>query len=342
MKKKIISISLIIVLTVITFYIVFSSSDMLAFPKLIQLLNPYFLVMAIGCMLTYMVVSGVIIFVISKELTQNITFKRALYLGFIGQYYSSITPFASGGQPFQIMILKNKYDVPIAKGTSITVKKYILYQVVISLTAIVMYFYRFNELRLHYSGAMVTLIFVGLLCNVLISCGIILLAYTDVHIKRIISLLLKVAHKIKLLKKITSEEINKHLDDYVNNIDDIKKNKKTMLGLFLLTFLQIILFFSVTYFIYLAFGQKGANYLDLISIQAMVYLVAGIVPTPGNVGASEGGFFVLLQPFFPTKLLFYAMAIWRVLTFYGVMIVSGLILLFVKFYETTFKKQMNK
>lgn len=338
MKKKNIGIILIIILTIVTFYIVLSSSDVEALPKIIHLLNPYYLLLAIGCMVLYMLANAVIIFVISKEITDNISFKRALYLCFIGQYYSAITPFASGGQPVQIMTLKNKYNVSVAKGTTITVKKFILYQVVISLSSMTMFFYSYNKMVLNYQKPLVIFIFIGLLCHLLISCAIIMLAYTDIYIKRILSLLLKLAQKVRLFRKTSTEEINKHLDEYVKNIDDIKNNKKTMFGLFLLTFAQIILLFSVTYFVYLSLGQRGAHYLDIISVQMMVYMVASVVPTPGNAGASEGGFYVLLQPFFPTRLIFYAMAIWRVLTFYGVMLLSGLVLLFVKFYKTTFQK----
>lgn len=341
MKKKIIGISLIVILTVITFYIVLGSSDVEALPELIHILNPYYLLMAIGCMVLYMITNGIILYIISKEITDNVSLKRAFYLAFIGQYYSAITPFAGGGQPMQIMILKNKYHVSIAKGTTVTVKKFVLYQVVISLLSMIAVFYNFDLMMTQYSKPMIILIFVGLVCHMLITLGIIMLAYTDVHIKKILSILLRLAHKVKLFRKTTIDKVNTHLDEYVKNIHDIKKNKTTMVGLFFITLIQIILFFSVTYFVYRALGQNGAKIFDLIFVQVMVYMVSSVVPTPGNVGASEGSFYVILQPFFPTNLIFYAIAIWRVITFYGIMLVSGGILLLVKGYETFMKKTKN-
>lgn len=341
MKKKLLSIGLVIVLTAITFYIVFKSSDIETFPKLIHILNPYFLLMAIGCMIIYIFLNAMIIYYISKEITDNISFKRALYLAFIGQYYSAITPFAGGGQPVQIMVLKSKYDVSLMKGTTITVKKFIIYQTAVSILSIVMYFYSFNFIHQHYAPTTIIFIVIGILCNFVLAAAIIMLAYTDVYIKGILNTLLKLAHKFKLFKKMTSEDINAHLDEYVRNIGEIKKNKKTMLGLFFLTFVQLILYFSVTYFIYLALNQKGARYIDIVSVQVLVYMVASFIPTPGNAGASEGGFYAILHPFFNTKLIIYAMAIWRVITYYGVMIVSGLALMLVKLYESL-KQDINR
>lgn len=339
MKKKMIGFGLMLLLTTITIYIIMSSEEIVGLPKLINILNPYYILLAIVCMVIYYLLNAVIIYVISKEITGVVTFRASLYLALVGQYYSAITPFASGGQPMQIMTLRNKYNVPIAKATTITVKKFILFHVVVSLLAVVMFFYNLNYIIKEYTAATILLIVIGLLSNLVISVVIIMLAYTDVHIKRMIAILLKLAHKLKLFKKTKIEEVNEHLDEYIKNIDDIKKNKRAMIGLFFLTLVQILFFFTVTFFVYLALGQSGASYLDIISVQILVYMVASFVPTPGNVGASEGGFYVILQPFFQTQYLLYAMAIWRLITYYGLMVFSGAGIALVRFYMTILKRK---
>ncbi len=341
MKKKMIGIGLLLVLTFITFYIVFANSDIVGISKLIHILNPTYLLLAILCMVLNTLAGSMIIYVISNEITDRINFRRAIYVTLIGQYYSAITPFASGGQPIQVMIMKNKYDLSMVKGTTITVKKFVMYHIVVTLFSLGMYFYSFDRIHAMYSPAINILIGIGLIVNFMIAVGLLMLSYTDIYIKKILHMALKLAHKVRLFKKTTSEEVNLHLDEYVKNLHEIKNNKKTMFSLFFLTFISLLLFFSVTYFVYLALGQSGAHYLDLISVQILVYMVASFVPTPGNAGASEGGFYVILQPFFNAKLLPYAVLIWRIITYYGVMLLSGLILVLVKVYESIQKGRRN-
>lgn len=105
-----------------------------------------------------------------------------------------------------------------------------------------------------------------------------------------------------------------------------------------MTFIQLTVYFSITYFIYLSLGQDGAHYIDILAIQTIVYVVVSFIPTPGGAGASEGSFYLLFKVFFSRDILLYAMALWRIIVYYGNMILSGLILLGVRI-VTYFKKK---
>ncbi|MBC7960513.1 MAG: flippase-like domain-containing protein, partial [Vallitaleaceae bacterium] len=225
---------------------------------------------------------------------------------------------------------------------TIMVKKHIVFQVVLSLFATFLFIYDWGYIHQHYTPTTIVLILIGLIGNFVMAIGIIMLAYTDVLVKKLLALLLRIAHKMKLFRKLEQVELNKHVDEFVKNIDDIKKNSKAMVGLVVVTLMQLIAYFSVTYFVYLGIGERGAHYMDILAVQVLVYMIASFIPTPGNAGASEGGFYVIFQPFFDSKILLYAMAIWRLITFYGLMLLSGVVVLLVKIYGSVKNKNSTK
>lgn len=332
MRNKIINIVLIILLTSITFYVVFSSEDIAALPFVIQLLDMNYLLMAFACMSLYLFLNSLIIYIISREVTEEISFWGAVYLNFVGQYYGSITPLACGSQPSQVIVLKTKYNVSISSGSSITMKKFIVYQLVISLFGGWMFLVRYDFVMSHYENYAV-FILIGLVGNTIAGLGIVLISYRDVFFKKLFEQLLRLAHFCRLFQKHSIEEVFSQIDEFIVNIEEIKKNKQTMFLVFFYTLLQIIAHFSIAYFIYLAFGQSGYKYLDLLAIQTLIYIAVSFIPTPGNAGASEGGFYIMLRPFFPAHLILYAMAFWRIINYYGNMLVSGLVILVVKMVE---------
>ncbi|GMQ57901.1 lysylphosphatidylglycerol synthase transmembrane domain-containing protein [Vallitalea sediminicola] len=338
MKKKIIGIIIVVVFTVITLYLLANSKEIAEFPELIKRLDMKFLYIAIGLMLLYLVINSTIIYIIGKEISKEMTFLKSVYLSFVGQYYSLITPFAAGGQPAQIIAMKTRYNIPISVGTTITVKKFLIFQVVVSLYAISMFFTKIHFIMNKYSGIIVFIV-IGLSVNLIGGVLIILLSYSKTVVVKILDVIIIIANKFHLGKRIKRDLIIEHIDDYVKNIEEIKNNKKTMLSLIVMTFIQLTIYFSITYFVYLSLGSTGANYIDILGIQTIVYVVVSFIPTPGGAGASEGSFYLLFKVFFSRDVLLYAMALWRIITYYGNMIFSGLVLLLVRIFGYFKKKK---
>lgn len=341
MKKKIISCISILIFTGITIYITITSPEIADFSEFINKIDARYLIVAIGCMLIYLMFNSIIIYTIANEVTRQVSFLGAIFLNFTGQYYSLVTPFASGGQPAQILAMKTKYNVSAVKGTTITVKKYIIYQMVVSLYATIIFLLRYQYIMQQYKDILI-FIMIGVVSNLAIGIILIILAYTDVHVKKIVAVLFKLAQKLKLFKKKNLQEVNQHIDEYVQNLHEIRENKKTMALLIVLTVLQLTLFFSITYFIFMGLGYKSIHYLEILSIQTIVYTVASFIPTPGSAGASEGSFYILFKHLFPTNILLYCMTLWRIIVYYGNILVSGLILVIEKIIRTIKEKQALK
>ena len=74
----------------------------------------------------------------------------------------------------------------------------------------------------------------------------------------------------------------------------LKRNKKILFKIILTTIVQIVLYHSIPYIIYLSFGLNEANFLQFLSLQAVLYISVSSIPLPGAVGASEIRFYEYL------------------------------------------------
>ena len=81
------------------------------------------------------------------------------------------------------------------------------------------------------------------------------------------------------------------MEKYEQGAHLIFKHKFHFLKALLYNLLQRISFFSISYFVYLAFKDRfviaDLTYLDLFSIQVLIALCVDSLPLPGGVGISE-------------------------------------------------------
>ena len=89
-----------------------------------------------------------------------------------------------------------------------------------------------------------------------------------------------------------------------------------------------MVYFSISYVIYLAFGLNGTDYITIISCQAFVLMISAFVPLPGAMGAAEGSYVLFFKGIFG-GFVHLSTVIWRFLTFYLAIIAGMSVSLFV-------------
>ncbi|MBC7985732.1 MAG: flippase-like domain-containing protein [Sphingomonadaceae bacterium] len=74
-------------------------------------------------------------------------------------------------------------------------------------------------------------------------------------------------------------------------------------------------------------GFAGAQMLPLLylGLQWLVFTFSTVVPTPGGMGGTEAAFLLLYAPFVPPDRLGPVMVIWRLVLFYGPVLIAALI-----------------
>ncbi len=247
----------------------------------------------------------------------------ALKTTLIGQYYSHITPFSSGGQPMQLYWLK-KHNISMSHGTSVLVTKFLLYQITVTVYALILTLSHY-EWVMQLSHAIKAALFIGLFINVFGVMVIAVIALNPYALIRITSCIGTLLKKIKWLKgkRISDHKVRVFVSQYDVAMTKLKQDPLQTLYFFVLSWLQVTLFFGITVMIYKALGLSGESVIKIITLQSMVYMCVAFVPIPGTLGASEIGFSAVLALVFPHSIIHLAMLLWRFISYYFSMVFCG-------------------
>ena len=98
-------------------------------------LQPLWLALCAGGIAGYWLLQACVYAVAGRVAGGPMSFGKNLSMMLLGEYYSALTPFASGGQPMQLGYYK-RYGVGLAKGSCILAVRYIGYVGAICLCAL--------------------------------------------------------------------------------------------------------------------------------------------------------------------------------------------------------------
>lgn len=326
MKNRFINYIITVIIIILTISVILSHNDLEDLPELIKLTNEYYVLLGLCCMGLFWLCDALIIKFTFAYVDAKDSLRHSLKLTMIGQYYNLITPFSSGGQPAQIYTMNNDYDIPVGQASSITINKFMVYHIIITLYALLFFIFKshFVLAQLHISKIF---IYLGLSVNILGIAGIFIICYNSLIVEKIAITIFKILKKMRLGRRIRYENIIRHIEEYKISLFKIFSDKKLLLIISVVTTIQVTLYFSVTYFVYLALGLKSSSYLEILAVQTLLYMVVNFIPTPGNAGVSEGGFYILFNMIFPSDILLYAILLWRFIIFYFNLLASGSVVL---------------
>jgi len=180
---------------------------------------------------------------------------------------------------------------------------------------------------------------------VIINTAILSVLILSVFSKRLINSLVEFVYGIlsKMHYKRAEEFKTKcfeQIKEYKRGAKLLLENKKVLLKIVSTTIIQVTLYHSIPYIIYLSLGLKDANFFQFLGVQAVLYISVSGLPLPGAVGVSEGGFLAIYKYLFPATFLSSAMLLSRGISFYLFVIISGISVLC--FYLKKHKMYLNK
>lgn len=282
---------------------------------------------AAACMLVFWAMDALILRYSLAAVFKPWHFKGCMEVTLIGQYYNAVTPFASGGQPAQVYYM-SRFGIPAGYSTSVLIIKYLIYQVVLSAFCAIAFLSKAG-LIFSYPVAVVWISMIGFVIN---AGGVFLIYFLSTNrgfIRKVVLAVLKFFHRVRIIKDLEKWKVRIEgaVEDFHGSLNMFRGNYKGMVVAAILTAIQLVFYFSVTFFIYRAFDLNDGAWADMIFVQSFLYLAVSYFPAPGAMGASEGGFYLFFQRFFPEHLIFVAMVLWRFMTYYLNIIVGGLVIL---------------
>lgn len=320
-KRNIINLIFFILLMIITFYVVFKEKNIDDIFKVISNVRGQYVLIAVCCMVIYVLCESINIRRTLKALNEKITILSSMKYALIGFFFSGITPAASGGQPMQIYYMY-KDKISVANSTLTLLINLSCVQIVTISLALISVIFNYKYLNQPLAICFV----IGILLNASALTLLIIAIFSKRLIRKLINFLIKIMTKLNL-KNIEEkkEKLENEISKYQNSSIYIKNNIKVILKTLLITYIQFILFYSVSYWIYRSFGLNEMNIIKITMIQALLYGTVSGIPLPGAIGVSEGGFLAIFNTIYSENMVSSAMLLSRGINFYFLITISGIV-----------------
>lgn len=337
-KKIIRNVFIFVVLIVVTFIIIFKNYNIKNTINMIGNANIGYILLAFLCMIIYFIADGLNNKSILEGLGKKISLLQSIKYPVIGFFFSGITPAAGGGQPMQVYFM-SKDDIPSSFGTLSLLVQLITFHVVTLLFGI--FGAIFNHKIL--TGGMIILFAVGIFLKSITMIVMYVCFRNRYAGKKIVGFVFKILKKFKV-KNLEEKEEQAYLviEDYNNGAKYIRKHKKILIKSLCIVCLQMIAYYTLPYFVYRSFGLSYYSWIEILTIQAVLYVSVASIPLPGSVGVSEGAFLSLYEYIFGTELLASAMLINRGISFYLFIIVGALLTIYTVFRNSTKNKDSKE
>lgn len=284
--------------------------------------NFWWLGLGLLAIFLYWVVQAMVLNYTASFVDSRIPFRRMFKATIIGEYYCAITPFSTGGQPIQIAYMK-RYGIGVAKATSIVFIRFVGFT--FSLCAFYIVSMIFNGERYYAEQpAIFWVTLAGFLVNLVSCSAIVLIMINRRFVERAGLFFIKWISKIKIFRRLSrmKEKYLHGVEEFAEAAVYLKNNKLKVLGMLGLSLVSVFFMFSITYLVYRALGLTEHNLIDLMSLQIFLYLAVSFFPTPGALGASEGGFLLFFGAYFGS-FVYVATILWRFCTYYASLLVGA-------------------
>ncbi len=326
--RKIINGVLLLCICLLTAFVLINTTEPGTLLKVLKTAKMQFVYMGIAALGVYILLEvWMLRLMLNHGSLQRVSWLSVFRAAAVGQYFNLVTPFSSGGQPMQLHAMVEE-GIPLKRGTAVLVNKFLFFQIGVTLYSFVLI--AFNLLFLHSALPLTSrLVYFGVAVNCCSLFMILMFIYRPAVLKGISSATLHGLNKLRIIRRCLYwvNWMNAKIDDYTEHIRDMMAMKQLAVPVAALTLVQLTAYFSIGWFVYKALGLSGSSYLSIITLQALLFVSVAFIPTPGSAGASEYGFYLLFSAIFTQNSIAGGVLLWRGISYYLNMCVTGLITL---------------
>lgn len=281
---------------------------------------------AIGLLLVYLGISPIALCILTKSRKNDISVKKTYVIGMTEHFFNGITPFATGGQPFQVYAFARSGVKP-AESTGLLLMNFIIYQIVISaFSGLALIFYsRFA------TNALISVIaIVGFSVNFAVLACAVAIA-TSSHVRRFLQWCVGLLCKIKFIAKFLEPQLpkfNAYMEQVQIAFKDLLKKPGVFFSCLGVKAVSMAAYYAITFFVIRSLGiEIGIDQLFFV-ICGTAFAVTMVIflPTPGSSGGVEFAFSVIFATIIGADQIetisYGGMLIWRLITYYLSMMIS--------------------
>ena len=337
-KKNLLYVGILILLIAVTFYFIFRSYDLGETMRVLHTAEKKWIILAIIANLAFLLIGALNLKLVLRSIGKKVRIIKTLKYVLVETYFCAVTPSASGGQPMEMLEMKRD-GIAFSSSTIALIVIAIAYKAMLLVYAAGMFVMARNGI-LDSLGSLRWLFKLGIVMNLgAVAFMMMALFCGDVFRKAMLGIL-QFVDGIHPLKKYDAyvDKINYLMKNYREGAAYILKHRQTFYLVLFMTFIQRACRFAVTYMIYRSFGLKEASLVTIILMQAIVSVAADMMPIPGAVGISETCYLRIFKSAFGSSFLVPSMVLSRGISFYGVVVISGLVVVLLQIGSITIKK----
>jgi|AGTN01.1.fsa_nt_gi conserved hypothetical protein len=286
--------------------------------------NFVFLIIAFGMYLLH-VTSNTICF---SALIERCGYGRrpwlALRLAVLGKYYDSITPWNTGGQPYQIYYMtKSNIDAPTA--CTLPVVKYAIRIFTINafMLATMIILPMGKSLLIQIAA------FINIFNTMILPLVLIIFSKNVPLMLKFSRGVTSILYKLKIVKDYDKgvQKAQDLMDSFLAAFKYLGKHKSLILIIGVASIVDLVAVGATPFLVVRALGGN-ADFFKTLSNSFYATMSSSIVPTPGGSGAAEGSFYSIFSSAVPVGYLFWGVLLWRIFVFY-LPIFAGLVFQFI-------------
>lgn len=328
-KKYLPKILFVVILGIALIIVLLSLNDISEIGAVLSTIDVKWLFAGIGLLIVYMLLYPLSLLILGRDKENPVSIKDSMMIGSMEYFFNGITPFSSGGQPFQVYAY-NQIGVKPHRSTGIILINFVATQFSIVLLCLLSLIY-YQQLTMNVLYLKIMII-IGLVMNIFI-----LTLFTSVGLSKTlrkwITKLVRWFFSLKIFKGKMDKVIlsfESYCDGAQNTFKALIKQKLKFLFCVLFKLLSFIAFYAIPFFILqaLSVSVSGEDIFLIIAMTTFSVAMTCYIPTPGSAGGIEFAFqslFVTILPQISDAVAASGVLLWRLITYYFVLLISFII-----------------
>lgn len=333
-KSYAFNISLIIGLSIFVLWLSLKN-DYQQMIELLTNINRSYLLLILFMSLLVQLLTGLILTKLIRKSNSKYSYFNGIICGFVGSFFSGITPSSTGGQMAQVYVLK-KQKVDYHKSISVLWMDFIIYQCVLCVFVCLLFILRFSYFFNNYSQFFLVAL-LGFLVNVTIIVALWLFVKYPKMYQWISFKIIHLGFRLRIVKDVhkTCNKLEGLLTQLVLQIKCFNGEYKLVIECVCLHLLRLLVYYMIPLLCFMAIGIEidFTVAIDCIALASFVSMMNAFIPIPGASGGTEVTYVLMFATIFGTINAKSTMLIWRFVTYYLVLMIGALAFLWIKLHK---------
>lgn len=306
----------------LTLWLTFRGQDMAVLGSYLQSASLFWVGLAVVLVVLFILSESVIIYGFLRSAKQPSRLTHCFLYSFTGFFFCCITPSATGGQPMQAWLMKRD-GISVSVSVPLLILVTILYKMVLVVIGVAVLVFQ-PPAVMRYLEPAIWWCWFGIVLNVVFVAFSLLLVFRPGWMRGLLRFFVNLL--CRLLKRDATARLKSTdawIDRYAAITDCFRHDVRMLIVACVITFMQRLLLFAVTWCACCAFGVAQSEIVLILVLQAMIAGAADMMPLPGGSGISEMLFLRIFEPLVGSALALPVMVVSRGIGFYAQMLIGA-------------------